>query len=152
MHTKKRYVSWFQTGDVLLVHTKRGGTIASPIFRQKTVIVCLENIIRPSQRTSQCRNSAISPLVAKTYLAVSYVARFFMLNRPYNLHLEFDSEGRLRTKHYENWDDFNIPIVNFQFMRSTIPAAHVYGVYISQMIRYSRACGSYEDFLDRGCC
>jgi hypothetical protein len=25
-----------------------------------------------------------------------------------------------------------------------------YGVYISQMIRYSRACGSYQDFLDRG--
>jgi len=24
------------------------------------------------------------------------------------------------------------------------------GVYISQMIRYSRACGSYQDFLDRG--
>ena len=22
--------------------------------------------------------------------------------------------------------------------------------YISQMIRYSRACGSYQDFLDRG--
>ena len=25
-----------------------------------------------------------------------------------------------------------------------------YGVYISQLIRYSRACGSYQDFLDRG--
>jgi hypothetical protein len=27
---------------------------------------------------------------------------------------------------------------------------HVYGVYISQLIWYSRACGSYQDFLDRG--
>ena len=36
------------------------------------------------------------------------------------IHLEIDSEGRL------------------------------YGVYISQLIRYSRACGSYQDFLDRG--
>jgi hypothetical protein len=26
----------------------------------------------------------------------------------------------------------------------------LYGVYISQLIRYSRACGSYNDFLDRG--
>jgi hypothetical protein len=26
----------------------------------------------------------------------------------------------------------------------------LYEVYISQMIRYSRACGSYQDFLDRG--
>ena len=25
-----------------------------------------------------------------------------------------------------------------------------YGVYISQFIRYSRACGSYQDFLERG--
>jgi hypothetical protein len=24
-----------------------------------------------------------------------------------------------------------------------------YGVYISQLIRYSKACGSYQDFLDR---
>jgi hypothetical protein len=33
---------------------------------------------------------------------------------------------------------------------SNIPAAPAYGVYISQMIRYSRACGSYQDILDRG--
>ena len=33
---------------------------------------------------------------------------------------------------------------------SNIPAAPVYGVYISQLIRYSRACGSYQDFLDKG--
>ena len=33
---------------------------------------------------------------------------------------------------------------------SNIPAAPAYGVYISQMIRYSRGCGSYQDFLDRG--
>ena len=31
-----------------------------------------------------------------------------------------------------------------------IPAAPAYGVYISQMIRYSRACDSYQDFLSRG--
>ena len=29
-------------------------------------------------------------------------------------------------------------------------AASVYGVYICQLIQYSRACGSYHDFLDRG--
>jgi hypothetical protein len=28
--------------------------------------------------------------------------------------------------------------------------APAYGVYLSQLIRYSRACGSYKDFLDRG--
>jgi len=47
---------------------------------------------------------------------------------------------------------FNFPIVNFPFICNNIPAAHVYGVhvYISRLIRYSRACGSYQDFLDRG--
>jgi hypothetical protein len=29
--------------------------------------------------------------------------------------------------------------------------ALAYGVYISQLIRYYRACGTYQDFLDRGC-
>jgi hypothetical protein len=40
--------------------------------------------------------------------------------------------------------------VNFSFICSNIPAVPAYGVYISQMIRYSRACGSYQDFRDRG--
>ena len=48
------------------------------------------------------------------------------------LHLEIDSEG------------------GYQRNLSNIPAAPAYGVYISQLIRYSRACGSYHDFLDRG--
>ena len=46
-----------------------------------------------------------------------------------DLHLEIDSEGRLRTKLYDNF-----PFVNFPFIYSTIPAAPAYGVYISQMI------------------
>ena len=66
-----------------------------------------------------------------------------------DLHLEIDSEGWLKTKLYDKRDDFNFPIVNFPFICSNSPAAPAYGVYISQMIRYSRACGSYQDFLDR---
>jgi hypothetical protein len=67
-----------------------------------------------------------------------------------DLHLETDSEGRLRTKLYDKRDDFNFPIVNLPFICSNIPAAPAYGVYIFQLIRYSRACGSYHHFLDRG--
>ena len=40
--------------------------------------------------------------------------------------------------------------MNFPFICSNTPAALAYEVYISQMIRYSRACGSYQDFLYRG--
>jgi hypothetical protein len=36
------------------------------------------------------------------------------------------------------------------YICSNIPAESAYGVYIFQLIRYSRACGSYQDFLDRG--
>jgi hypothetical protein len=75
-----------------------------------------------------------------TYRSVSYL----------DPHLEIDSEGRLRTKLYDRRDDFNFPIVNFPFICSNIPATPAYGVYISLLIRYSRACGSYQDFLDRG--
>jgi hypothetical protein len=35
---------------------------------------------------------------------------------------------------YAKRDDFNFPIVNFPFICSNIPAAHVYGVYISPFI------------------
>ena len=37
--------------------------------------------------------------------------------------------------------------MNFSFICSNIPAAPAYEVYLSQMIRYSRACGSFQDFL-----
>ena len=67
-----------------------------------------------------------------------------------DLHLEIDSDGRLKTRLYDKRDDFNFPIINFPFLCSNIPAAPAYGVYISQLIRYSRACISYHDFLDRG--
>jgi hypothetical protein len=67
-----------------------------------------------------------------------------------DLHLEIDSRDRLRRKPYDKRDDFNVPIVNFPFICSNFSTAPAYGVYISQMIRYSGACCSYQDFLDRG--
>jgi hypothetical protein len=60
------------------------------------------------------------------------------------------TEERLRTKLYDKREVFNFPIVNVPFICCNIPAAPAYEVYISQLIRYSRACGSYQDFLDRG--
>jgi hypothetical protein len=58
-----------------------------------------------------------------------------------DLHLEIDNEGWLRTKLY----DKEFPIVNFALICSNISAAPAYEVHISQLIRYSRACGSYQD-------
>jgi hypothetical protein len=39
---------------------------------------------------------------------------------------------------------------HFPLICSNIPPAPAYGVHTSQFIWYSRACGSYEEFLDRG--
>jgi hypothetical protein len=58
-------------------------------------------------------------------------------------------ELRIQNTRYKR-DDFNFPILNFPFICSNVLAAPAYGVYISQLIRCSRACGSYQDFLDRG--
>jgi hypothetical protein len=38
-------------------------------------------------------------------------------------------------------------IVNFPFICSNFPAAPAYGVYISQLISYSKDCCSYKQFL-----
>ena len=43
----------------------------------------------------------------------------------------------------------NSPIVNFPFICNNIPAAPTYVLYISQLIRYFRACSSNHDVLDR---
>ena len=51
--------------------------------------------------------------------------------------------GKLTTRLYNKWDDFNFPIVFFSFLSSTIPSAPAYGVYVSQLIRYARTCSNY---------
>ena len=45
--------------------------------------------------------------------------------------------------------DFNFDITNFPFLSSNIPSSPAYGVFISQLIRYARACSSYKCFILR---
>jgi hypothetical protein len=56
---------------------------------------------------------------------------------------------KIKRKLYDKRNDFTFPIVNFPFTSSNIPASPAYGVYISQLVRYSRAGAQYSDFLDR---
>ena len=58
--------------------------------------------------------------------------------------------GKLTTQLYDKRDDFNFAIVNFPYTCSNIPLSPAYGVYISQVIRYARACSTYEQLLNRG--
>ena len=59
--------------------------------------------------------------------------------------------GPCLTKLYDKRGDFDFRIVNFHYIFSNISEslAYMYGVYISQLIRYARACSSYGDFIDR---
>jgi hypothetical protein len=66
-----------------------------------------------------------------------------------DLYLEFDDSGQRSTKLYVKRDDFNFKIINFPNVCSNIPASPAYGVYISQLIRYTRASRNYSDFLKR---
>jgi len=61
-----------------------------------------------------------------------------------DLYLEHDINGTLTTKLYDKRDEFNSP-----FLDSNIPSSPAYGVYMSQLIRYSRTCNSYRDFRHR---
>ena len=53
------------------------------------------------------------------------------------------------TKVYDKKDDFNFNIVNFPYMSSNIPANPTYGVYISQLIKISRICDTFQSFVLR---
>ena len=64
--------------------------------------------------------------------------------------LSIETDEKLATKLYDKRDDFDFPIVNFPHLSSNIPLSPAYGVYISQMIRYARACSTYEQFIYRG--
>ena len=63
--------------------------------------------------------------------------------------LNIDLNGKLTTQLYDKRDDFSFSIVNFPYLCSNIPSSPAYGVYVSQLIRYARACSAYDQFLNR---
>ena len=57
-----------------------------------------------------------------------------------DLLLSIGRAGQLHTFIYDTRDDFNFHITNFPFLSSNIPSSPAYRVFISQLIRYDRAC------------
>ena len=55
-------------------------------------------------------------------------------------------DDTISTKIYDKRDDFNFSIVNYPHLDGDVPRATSYGVYISQLIRFARACTSVDDF------
>ena len=59
-------------------------------------------------------------------------------------------DGKLGTRLYDKRNDFNFPIVNYPFLRSSnVPSGPTCGVYVSQLIRHARAFSNYQDCVDR---
>ena len=56
------------------------------------------------------------------------------------------SNGTVSTKIYDRRDDFYFEIINFPFLDGDVPRRTSYGVYISQLIRFTRASSSVSDF------
>ena len=99
-----------------------------------------------NKRCSTGVNKSISPYSQytgnKCMIFHTEIHVFFSINRV------LLNQGKL--KFYSITSYFNFPIVSFPFICRNIPAAPAYGAYISQLIRYSRAYGSYQNLLDRG--
>ena len=51
-------------------------------------------------------------------------------------------DDTISTKIYDKRDDFNFSIVNYPHLDGDVSRATSYGVYISQLIRFARACTS----------
>ena len=80
------------------------------------------------------------------YLLYPYLLGIdIQLNAVENHNIGRDSQ--LHTSLYDNHDDFKFHMTNFPFLSSNIPSSPTYGVFISQLIRYARACSSYECFI-----
>ena len=66
-----------------------------------------------------------------------------------DLLLSIGRDSQLHTSIYDKRDDFNFHITNFPFLSGNIQTSPAYGVFISQLIRYARACSSYGCFILR---
>ena len=66
----------------------------------------------------------------------------------FDLHLSI-SNGFVSSKIYDKPGDFDFDIVNFPFLDGDVPRRPSYGVYISQLIRFTRVYSHVENL---NCC
>ena len=65
-----------------------------------------------------------------------------------DLHLSI-SDAFVKTKMFDKRDNLEFDILNFPFLDSEVPRSTDFGVYISQLIRFSRVCSHVNDFNTR---
>ncbi len=56
---------------------------------------------------------------------------------------------KIKMSLYDKRDDFPFAIHNYPHLDSNIPRIPAYGVYITQLLRFAKACDSYDQFLKR---
>ena len=54
--------------------------------------------------------------------------------------------SHIHTSVYDKRDDFGFPLVNFPWLSGDVPRLQSYGIYISQLVRFTRCCTSVLDF------
>ena len=64
-----------------------------------------------------------------------------------DLLLTIGRDGQLHTFIYDKKDVFNFHISNISFLGSNIPSSPAYGVFISQLIRYTQACSTFHVWM-----
>lgn len=66
-----------------------------------------------------------------------------------DLDLTVAQNNEIVSKIYDKRDDFGFGIVNFPWLDGDIPRAPSYGIYISQLVRFARACSDVRNFHSR---
>ena len=56
-------------------------------------------------------------------------------------------DNKFVTSLYDKRKDFNFQIVNYPFLCGNVPKRQSYGVFLSQVIRFSRVCMKYQCFI-----
>jgi len=65
-----------------------------------------------------------------------------------DLHLKVNN-STIEYRLFDKRDNFGFEIVNFPDLSGNIPTNQSYGVFISQLVRYSRCCQKFVDFKSR---
>jgi hypothetical protein len=61
----------------------------------------------------------------------------------------YKKNNSIHTKIYDKRDDIDFGIVNYPHFDWDVPQETSYGVYVSQLIRFARACCNVKDFHER---
>jgi hypothetical protein len=65
-----------------------------------------------------------------------------------DLHITINNNS-IHTKIYDKTDHFDFCIFNYPHLDGDVPHAPSYGIYVSQLIRFARACSNVNDFNER---